>query len=139
MINNLYQIHERLITNISRMLKGTAREQNDGDCGPAIDARFSHPMKLAIRRSDIVHRRRHQHLSGRPEGHDPHADRATREQEPLVSGVVTKCGAQLLWSAALALNPLDSSLYYVYDRFVLKPTYAIEVKRIESIPVKRGP
>uniref|UniRef100_A0A182J5R5 Uncharacterized protein n=1 Tax=Anopheles atroparvus TaxID=41427 RepID=A0A182J5R5_ANOAO len=121
------------------MLKGTAREQNDGDCGPAIDARFSHPIKLAIRRSDIVHRRRHQHLSGRPEGHDPHADRATREQEPLVSGVVTKCGTQFLWSAALALNPLDSSLYFVYDRFVLKPTYAIEVKRIESIPVKRGP
>uniref|UniRef100_A0A8W7P5S7 Tox-GHH domain-containing protein n=1 Tax=Anopheles coluzzii TaxID=1518534 RepID=A0A8W7P5S7_ANOCL len=50
-------------------------------------------------------------------------------------GAARAMQVQLQWPTALALNPLDGSLYFVDDRLVLKLTSDMKVKVIAGIPL----
>uniref|UniRef100_A0A182SX28 Uncharacterized protein n=1 Tax=Anopheles maculatus TaxID=74869 RepID=A0A182SX28_9DIPT len=115
-------------------------EQNCGDGGPAIEARLSHPKGLAIAADRTMYIADGTNIRAvDPKGtihtligHHGHQNRWSPVP---CRGAARAMQVQLQWPTALALNPLDGSLYFVDDRLVLKLTSDMKVKVIAGIPL----
>ncbi|XP_050083154.1 teneurin-a isoform X2 [Anopheles aquasalis] len=115
-------------------------EQNCGDGGPAIEARLSHPKGLAIAADRTMYIADGTNIRAvDPKGtihtligHHGHQNRWSPVP---CRGAARAMQVQLQWPTALALNPLDGSLYFVDDRLVLKLTADMKVKVIAGIPL----
>ncbi|XP_052873882.1 teneurin-a [Anopheles cruzii] len=115
-------------------------EQNCGDGGAAIEARLSHPKGLAIAADRTMYIADGTNIRAvDPKGtihtligHHGHQNRWSPVP---CRGAARAMQVQLQWPTALALSPLDGSLYFVDDRLVLKLTSDMKVKVIAGIPL----